>query len=93
MSKTLKQLRKERKERKVGTAITADKHYTEAQMATILDSLESVRRKREDIYFYIMICVYTGARRTEAALVETKDVTRTGITIRSLKKSRLATRT
>jgi len=87
MSKSLKELRANRSNSD-SNSITANKFYTEEQMETILGGINCLKNRRFDIYLCLMICAYTGARRTEIVLMEKSQINSNGtVTIFGSKKS------
>lgn len=89
MGASIKLLREKQKQsRKKSPAITAKKYYSPDEMKIILDSIKSIEEKRPDVYFFLMLCVFTGARRNEILLMRKDQIHKNGmVTIEGSKKS------
>lgn len=68
--------------------LNVQKFYSEKTIQDILDTVDSVRRSRIDHYLYIMLLVYTGARRTEVLDVRAEDIAEGHVTIKASKGSK-----
>jgi len=64
---------------------TTNKYYDDETLQQILDVIKSLKKTKPEMYFFYMILVYTGARRSEVCLVKRGDLQNGYVTMDSNK--------